>query len=351
MKKLALEWTMLLLTVPLIVACGGEEQAMAEANTGAEGRVATVRTRVAELEEVSDLALFSADLLPIRRATLSAEVSGNIEALSAELGQRVRKGQVLARIDTRALRQQLAEAEALFNQAQDRFERAEKLFAKRSITKEQQIDAIASRDVAEARLATARLMLEKSEVKAPWSGHVASKKVEVGDYAGPGQPLVELVSMDRLKVRASASSSDVPYLKVGVPVVVRVDAFPNETFPGEVVRIGAELDPSTRTLEVEAEIENQDLRLRPGLFGRMELERRKLPNVVLVPLTSVVDFESRKVVYVVTESVAELREVELGPVVGDRVLIIEGVSAGERYIVAGQQQVADGQRVVESGVS
>jgi len=348
MKRVFLGLATLVFTLPWMVSCGGDDQAVAEGATAVQERVATVRTRVVEPEEVSDLAVFSADLLPLRRATLAAEVAGNVDSLSVELGQRVHKGQVLARIDTRALRQELAEAEALFNQALDRFERAEKLFAKRSITKEQHIDAVAGRDVAQARLASARLRLEKSEVKAPWTGHVAIKRLEVGDYAGPGQPLLDLVAMDRLKVKAPASAADVPYLKVGVPVVVRVDVFPGETFAGEVVRMGAELDPSTRTLEVVAEIENQDLRLRPGLFGRMELERRILSNALMVPLTSIVDFESRKIVYVVHDGIAELREVTLGAVLNQRVLVTEGLVAGDRYIVAGQQNVADGQRVVES---
>jgi membrane fusion protein (multidrug efflux system) len=333
------------------VGCSGDNEATAEAVPVSQERRATVRTELVEAQQVSDMAVFSADLLPLRRATLAAEVAGNVEELRAEVGQRVRKGQVLARIDTRALRQQVAEAEALFTQAQDRFERAEKLFAKRSITKQQQIDAVASRDVADARLASVRLMLEKSEVKAPWSGHVAAKRVEVGDYASPGQPLIELVAMDKLKVKAPASAADVPYLKIGVPVTVRVDVFPDEEFTGEVVRLGAELDPGTRTLDVEAEIDNPDLRLRPGLFGRMELQRRELTDAVLVPLAAVVDFENQKVVYVVTDGRAERREVALGPVVGARVVIEEGVSRGERLVVAGQRQVADGQLVVEGEAS
>ena len=348
MKRESLGLAIIAFAFPWIVSCGSDNTAMADAPTGTSERIASVRTQVVEPEEVSDLAIFSADLLPLRKATLSAEVAGNVESLNVELGQRVRKGQVLARIDTRALRQQLAEAKALFDQAQDRFERAEKLFEKRSITKEQHIDAVAGRDVAEARLASAQLRLEKSEVKAPWTGHVSARKAEVGDYAGPGQPLLELVAMDRLKVQAPASASDVPYLKVGIPVVVRVDVYPGEIFEGEVVRMGAELDPSTRTLEVVAEIENDDLRLRPGLFGRMELERRVHSDALLVPLTAVVDFESRKVVYVVVDGVAQLREVTLGPVVGNRVLVAQGLDAGDRYIVAGLQQVADGQRVAES---
>lgn len=347
MRRVEMSLWILLLTALLVGACGAGGEATAEAPAVVQERIATVRTQIVESEEISDVTVLSADLLPMRRATLSAEVPGNIEQLAIELGQRVRTGQVLARIDTRALRQQVAEAEALFNQAQDRFERAEKLFAKRSITKEQQIDAVAGREVAEARLASARLALEKSEVKAPWTGHVAAKRVEVGDYAAPGQPLVELVAIDRLKVRAPASATDVPYLRVGVPVVVKVDVYPGESFHGEVVRLGAELDPDTRTLDVEAEIDNQDLKLRPGMFGRMELERRVLSDALLVPLTAVVDFESRKVIYVVTDGAAELREVSLGPVIGERVVLEKGIATGERLVVAGQQQVANGQRVVE----
>lgn len=338
---------LVLSSVAVTVGCSADRDATAQSESTPEERTATVRTRQVEAEEIADVAILSADLLPERRATLAAEVPGTIEELRVELGDRVRRGQVLALIDTRDLRQQVVEAEALYTQAQDRFERAEKLFEKRSITRGQQIDAVAARDVAQARLASVRLALEKSEVKAPWTGHVAAKLVEVGDYAAPGQPLIELVAMDKIKVKAPASSADVRYLRVGVPVVVRVDAFPGEEFEGEVVRLGAELDSGSRTLDVEAEIDNSDLRLRPGLFGRMELLRRRLSDVLLAPLTAVVDFENQKIVYVVRDGRAERRVVELGPVVGARVVIEQGVEAGESLVVAGQQQVADGQRVIE----
>jgi len=121
----------------------------------------------------------------------------------------------------------------------------------------------------------------------------------------------------------------------------------NRTDVGDSV-VQDTLEEHRHCMEVVAEIDNQDLRLRPGLFGRMELERRVLSDALLVPLTSVIDFESRKVVYVVNEGTAELREVTLGLVLNQRVLITEGLSAGDRYVVVGQQHVADGQRVIES---
>jgi membrane fusion protein (multidrug efflux system) len=339
---------LLLAVTPLVlVACGGNTEASSDATLPAEELAATVRTLTVQATEVTDLAVLSADLLPSRRATLASEVSGTVQELTVDVGDRVGRGSLVARIDTRALRQQVAEAEALFRQALDRFERAEKLFAKRSITREHHLDAMASRDVAEARLASAKLALEKSEIKAPWSGRVAARHVEVGDYAGPGQPILDLVAVDRLKVRAPASAADVPYLEIGTPISVTVDVLPGEVFIGKVVRLGAELDTGTRTLDVEAELDNSDGRLRPGYFGTLQLPRRVIPDAILIPLISIIDFEDYRAVYVVEDGQAQLRRVELGPIVGEKAVVTSGVVDGDKVIIAGLQQVADGLRVIE----
>jgi membrane fusion protein (multidrug efflux system) len=370
-RSLFLSCLLVPLSVGLVVAgvgCGGGSDARAQdegrvaAMEAAEGgaasagsssaeRVATVRTQSVESEEVSDLVVLSADLLPLRRATLAAEVAGVVDEVHVELGDAVPAGRVLARIDTRALHQQLAEAEAICRNAIDRAERAEKLFEKRSITERQRLDAIAERDVAQARLASAELVLSKSALRAPWAGRVAAKRVEVGDYAIPGQQLFELVAVERLKVSASAPAADVPFLEVGRSVTVTVDFLPGRSFSGRVMRLGAELDPDSRTLAVEAEIDNADGSLRPGMFGRMQIPRRVLPDALLVPLSAVVEFEAGKSIYVVEAGRAVRREVDLGPVLGERVVVQRGLGAGERVVVSGQRQVADGQRVEEAAGS
>lgn len=350
-----------------VFACGGggDAQALDEGvgstpstdsaesslGTNAAERAATVSTLALEPEEVIDMAILSADLLPLRRAILSAEVVGVVEKVHVELGDRVAAGRVLVEIDTRALRQQLAEAEAVSRNASARAERVERLFEKRSITEQQRLDAIAERDVAEARLGSAELALTKSVLRAPWTGVVAARRVEKGDYTMPGQPLLELVAVDRLKVRGPAPASDVPFLAVGRPVEVTVEFLPGEIFSGTVVRLGAELDPDSRTLTVEAEIDNSDGRLRPGMFGRMRIPRRTLGDALLVPLSAVVEFETGKFVYVVQSGRASRREVDLGPIVGERVVVESGLAAGERVVVSGHLQVADGQRVEEAAAS
>ena len=336
-----------LLAVMLLLACGGNSQNTAE-DRGKEQKVALVRTAVVESEQAVDVAQLACDLRPRRRATLAAEIGGVIEALPVRLGDPVSKGQVVARIDTRALEQQLAEATALHDQAVDRAKRAESLFERRSITEQQKVDAVAGKNVSAARLAGVRLALEKAQIRAPWSGRVAKRHAEEGDFAIPGQPLVELVEVDRIIVAAAAPATDVPHLDRGTPVSVTVDVLPGEVFEGEVIRLGAELDPSTRTLAIEAELPNPDGKLRPGLYGRLEFPRETLPNALLVPLSSVVDFETLKVVYVVEDGFARRRDVVLGPHLGERVVIAQGLEAGDRVIVRGLQSVADGQPVKES---
>lgn len=300
-------------------------------------------------ERVVDVTNLPADLLPLRRAVLAAEVPGTVEAVYVEAGQSVRTGQRLVDVDSSALDQAMAEAEAVFRRADARHERAKSLFERRSITQQQLLDAVTDRDVAEARLASARLDLSKSRVTAPWSGQVVARRVEVGDYAVPGQALVELLDASRLKVRAPAPAADVAYLEVGSPVTIRVEGVPGDPVEGRIVRLGAELTAGTRTLDVEAEIPNPEGRLKPGMMARMEVRRRVLENALLVPVASLEEVGPSFAVYVVEDGVAHRRTVETGAVVGERVEVLEGLAAGDRVVVAGQQSLADGQRVTEGG--
>ncbi len=339
-----------LLIFALAACAGGESTAEVEPSAAEpQARTALVRTETPVQQDVVDVATFSADLEPQRRAVLAAEGSGVVEQLAVERGQAVSRGQVLAAVDTRALAQQLAEAEALARQSQAQFERAQALYQRRSITQQQMLDAVTSRDVAEARLASARLDLAKSRVRAPWSGRVAETRVEVGDYVTPGQPVVELVEVDTLKVVAPVPASDVPHLAVGRPVTIRVDALPGERFEGRIVRLGAELDARSRTLDVEAEIANPGGRLRPGMLATMEVPRRTLEGALLVPLEAVVDLGEERALFVADGGVARRRVVELGPVLGERVVVAAGLAPGERVIVEGEERVAEGQPVEEAG--
>ncbi len=331
------------------LACGRGDAAAIPASTKAPEKVVPVSTVLTTSREVVENIMLPADLLPLRRAVLAAVVAGTVEKIHAEVGDRVAAGRPLAEIDTRALRQRLAEAEAVYRHREALFQRAEKLLARKSITEQQYLDAITERDVATARLETARLMLDKSRIVAPWPGTVAARRVEIGDYVVPGQPAIELLDVSRLKVRAPAPASDVPFLRRGLAAEARLDVLPGEVFSGKVTRLAAELDPAVRTLDVEVEIANPAGRLRPGMYARLEIPRRILKQAVLVPLAAVVELESARVVYVVEDRRAVRRPVDLGVVLGEEVVVTRGLEAGERLIVEGQRQVSPGQQVADAG--
>jgi len=335
--------TSIALLAPLL-GCG-EEAGPVEAAPAPE-RVAQVRTTTLEPRAVVDRTSIPGDILPLRRATLAAEVGGAVESVQVELGQAVASGQLLATIDERALAQSVAEAEAVLRQAELQHERARNLFDRRAITKAQLLDAVTSRDVAQARLESARLQLDKARVRAPWSGRIAERRVETGAFVTPGAPLFDLVDASRVKVRAPARSADVPFLEVGREVTIRVDALPGELFTAQVARLGAELDTASRTLAVEAELPNRDGRLRPGMLARIEVPRQALPAALVVPMSALVDLGGTKAVWTVVEGRAVRRDVTLGPVVGEDV-VVRGVEPGTRVIVEGWHLVGEGQKVEE----
>ncbi|MEM8964359.1 MAG: efflux RND transporter periplasmic adaptor subunit [Acidobacteriota bacterium] len=341
-----------LLVLPLLLtlwACGAEAPPPPEPVTADQAVPVVTMTLVPE--QVVEEALFVADLAPKRRAVLAAETTGSVVKVTVDDGARVAKERVLVEVDTAALEQRLAEAEAVDRQRVKQLERAHGLFERRSITQQQLLDAVTNRDVAAAQLASAKLELTKARVRAPWSGTVAERLVEVGDYVLPGQPVIELIQVDRLEAIAPVSAIDVPYLAVGTEARIRIDALPTEEFTGTVTRLGSELDSQARTLDVEISIDNRDGRLRPGMGVRVRVPRRTLDGALLVPLAALIELEDGQAVYVAEDGTAVRKEVVTGVVIGENVVLDSGVEAGAQVIVEGQGQLSPGQQIepVETG--
>lgn len=328
-----------------LTACGTQGAPAADNGNVAEERLTQVQVEAVEPRPAVETIEVAADVAGARRATLAAEVDGTVEAIEVDLGDRVSAGEVLIRIDTRSIATEVEEAEANYAQAEEDAARAEALFEKRSITRDRLTTARTALEVSRARLESVRIRLAKSTIRAPWAGEIAERMIEVGDFVDVGQGVLELVQTDRLKVRAEVAAEDAQHIQAGESATLRLQALPGETFEAKIVRIGASLSSTSRTLPIEVELENPGGRLKPGMFGRLTLPRRELEAALLVPLASLVDYEDGKVVYVVKDGVAQRRSVQPGAVIGDRVVIESGLSGGDRVIVRGQDQVADGQPV------
>lgn len=306
-----------------------------------------VEILVVSTETVRDEVLLPTELEPRRRATLAAEAPGRVERVNGDLGDRVKAGSTLLVVDRRSANEELSSATAVERQARLQRGRAEALAAKRSITNAQLLEAVTQHDVATARLTAAKLALDRTVVLAPWAGEIAARRVEVGDYVVPGQGVLDLVDRSVLIARAPVPAADAPYLELGAEVAVELASRPGERIAARLVRRAPAIDPVSRTLEVEAELAG-DAGL-PGELAQLALVRRVLADVILVPLTAIVELENSVAVYVVEGSVARRRTVTVVRTLGERV-VVDGLAAGDRVIVAGQDRVAEGQSVAEAQV-
>lgn len=281
-------------------------------------------------------------------------------------GDRVKRGDVVARLRDSEYRDkveqakgQLAAAQAAAEKARSEFDRTTRLFATQSVTKPEMETATAQEKASRAEVAAAEAALQEAQVglrdtalTAPVDGEVIKKSVEIGAYMAPGSPAFIVGDVRRIKVVIGLPDVAVTQVKLGQPVSVTTDALPGRTFAGHVSRIAAAADPITRNFDVEVEFPNDDRQWKPGMIASVELGSVS-PNaaVPLLPLTAFVSAGGRDKFGVMlvdgdgSQARAKLQQVALGDVIGNRVAVTKGLTAGERVITQGASMVKNGERV------
>jgi RND family efflux transporter MFP subunit len=201
---------------------------------------------------------------------------------------------------------------------------------------------------ARARASLAAKAVADATVRAPFAGVVAERLVSVGDYVTRGTKVATVLRVDPLRVELTVPAPFVAEVAPGRTVTLEVDAFPGETFTGQIRYVSPALNAESRALIVEAEVANQDGRLKPGLFATARIEQANRAEALLVPSAAVRTVAGTPRVFVIGgdgETRAEERVVATGQVVGDRVEVTSGLQAGEVIVSTGLEKVVDGIRV------
>jgi len=276
-----------------------------------------------------------------------------------EAGDHVAEGQVLLRLDVgrpasaaQAARAAVEQSEARLNQAQRELVRTRKL-VKTGGLPEQRLDdaqdalrlAAAAREAAQAEAQLARRGLTDAVVRAPFDGTVVERAVELGEYLSPGSPLLTLADTSLLKARVLLDPREALDVEVGARATVFAYARPDEEFGGVVVRVGEVIDPRTRRLPVEIELDDHGDRLRPGLVARFSVQTGEPREVIQVPLDGVFERFGSQQVYVVEDGLAKRRPIVLGAVRAGYAEVAEGIEPGEVVISKGVTRVVDGSEV------
>ncbi len=383
------------------LGCSQEKTGAPAANAAPGERKVSITVAQADGRDVQRSVQIVGTLLPQEEVTLANEVPATVVRILADMGDRVRKGQVLIKLDEREARLEVERSAANLQAAQDALTRSrqmldwnkanversvavmvdaqtnlkrfEGLLAEGAISASQRDSAQTQYDVAvasiraneaqyesdraaaknaeanvdqaRAALELARKRLQDTDIVAPFDGSVRKRLVNVGETYKEKTPFMTLVVTQALKLQGEVPERFAPQLSVGRPVRVEVEAYPGRTFGGDLTRVSPSVDVESRTFTVEASIPNPGGVLKPGFFAKASILTGTERNVSFVPEEAVVSFAGIVKVYVVAADKAEERRVVTGQRTEGWVEVLEGVKPGETVATSSLSQLATGTAV------
>jgi membrane fusion protein (multidrug efflux system) len=328
----------------VLAGCSGGPEEVA-ADVAPEAPPTNVSVQKIEPATLRDVLELAGRLEPWVEVNVSTELGGTVQEIGFEKGRHVSKGQVLARVGADLFEASLAEAEAGLVAAEANFQKTKELFDRQAVPRQELVAATSTFKQAEARVAQAKLRVERSIIESPVSGVAISREIEAGEVVPPGSLLTVIHDVSRLKATAGVPENDVSHFHVGSEAALEVDAYPGREFAGRIHFLGLAATGQNRSFPVEIEIDNRKGELRPGMIVRISLTRRVYESAVVVPRDAVLERDSGDVIFALKDDRVELRKVTTGPSERGHIVLLDGLSPGETLVVAGHRNLVDGQKV------
>ena len=324
----------------LMTACGSKDSSTATTGQNAQKAAPVVSVITAQAEDVDITNTFTSNIEPFATNNIVSQTAGRIVSINAEVGQKVSKGQVLAKMDD----VNLAKTRMQYVNDSTELERLTQLF---------NIGAIAQADYDMAKLAlnvtkkTYENLAENTYLRSPINGVVTARNYDKGDMYSMALPIFVVEQIQPVKMLVNVSESLFTQVHEGMEFTVNVEAYPNEVFIGKVNLIYPTINSATHTFPVEVICENKDHRLRPGMFARVTANFGTNHHIV-IPDNAVVKQQGsgEHFVYILQpDNTVKYTLVELGKRLGNRYEIVSGINEGERIVTEGQVRLKDGVNV------
>ena len=355
MKK---TYTILTLLVSLILAsCGNEDKTNVADNSPA----ITVKVNQVEANGNSPFLSASGKIQAKNSADLSTRMMGYVNKVHVNVGDQVRKGQLLVSINNADLQAKKAqvnagitEATAAFNNAQKDYNRFKNLFASNSASQKEMDDITANFEMAKARLEAANQMKNEinaqftySNISAPFNGIITGKNIKVGDMANPGMPLISIETPGAFEVIAMVPETEISSIKTGITVDVLVKSI-NKSLKGKVTEVSTSAKNTGGQYLVKIDLDETESNILSGMFATVQfpVERKAATAMVLVPTDAIVKNGQLSGIYTVSQSnTALLRWLRLGRTFGNQVEVLSGLNADEAYIVSAEGKLFNGAKI------
>jgi RND family efflux transporter MFP subunit len=359
-------------------APGGAARGGTPGRGGTGGRGAmTVESASAGRRDMVDHITVVGNLIGEATVDVVPRVAGRLQAVPVKLGDRVAKGQLVAKMEDNDVREQVNQAEANLsvNRAnvqarendlkvsQNSLARLQRSFDSGLVSKQNLEDAEARVNTAtsqlevskaqvsqtQARLDELKITLSNTNVVSPVDGFVSKRNLDPGAFAGANTIILAVVDIGTVRLVANLVEKDFKRVQAGVDAVVEVDAFPGESFHGKVSRVAPAFDPATRTAAMEIEVPNPGFRLKPGMYARVQLTADRRSNALTVPRAAIVDLENRHGVFTVDTDTARFKDVKTGMSDGEWVEVVDGLDEGQKVVTTGALALRDGDKITLAG--
>lgn len=284
---------------------------------------------------------------------VSPEIAGTVSEIDFESGATVHQGDLLLRLDTSSEEAQLRAAQAEAQLAKLTADRTRQLRANRTVSQSELDQANATLKQDEANVDAIQATIDKKTIRAPFSGRLGIRLVNLGEQLDVGKSIVSLQSLAPVYVDFSLPQQDLASLKTGLPVQVTSDAYPGKTFDGELTAINPDLDTTTRSIPIRAKFSNADELLRPGMFVQVEVQLPNQQPVLAIPATAILSAPYGDSVFLVetqvdhgaTNIVVQQKFIRTGRARGDFVSVESGLQAGDHVATAGLFKLRNGVNV------
>src|SRR6476661_4483404 len=280
--------------------------------------------------------------------TLRPEVAGRVNAILFKEGQNVSKGMTLVRLDPAINQAEVQQAKANLVLAKSKFDRAVELSQRNFISGQAKDEAENNLRVAEAAVALVEARLAKTEIKAPFAGVIGLRVVSVGDYVKEGADMVNLESIDPLKVDFRVPETYMRQVQPGQTLTVTLDALPGRKFDGKVLAVNPLIDAAGRSVVIRAIVRNADTSLRPGMFTRVNLITRDEKDALVIPEQAIVPQGDEQFVFRIVDGKAARVKVDIGQRRDGKVEVLKGLDVNDMVVTAGQLKLREGMPVTIS---
>jgi membrane fusion protein, multidrug efflux system len=336
-------WLPVLASAMLLLGCKGSAD---EAAAG-DGTSPRIPVEVAPLErgEVFAVHTGTASLQTDADALVVAKVGGQVVRILVEEGDRVKAGQVMAKLDGDRLRLEMERALANLRKLEQEYNRSVQLFERGLVSSGAFEDLKYELEALRAVYRLTQLEYGYTEIRAPIAGVVTQRHIRPGNTLSINDAAFQVTALDPLIAYLHIPEREFRRLEPGQSAELVLDAIPGQRFQARVQRISPVVDPSTGTFKVTMEVPDQGGRLKPGMFGRFSIVWDRRPDVLLIPRVAIVDDDASESVFVVSDGKAERRTIRTGYARGTQVEVLDGLSGEEEIVVLGQTGLRDGARV------